>query len=67
MRFLVYSYELHQETVKNPGKMLRWRFITRFMTKIGSKSGKIPYFHKHRDISGNAFFGTSFARKVLES
>ena len=30
---------------KMPGKIPRCRFITRFMSKIWSKSRKIPYFH----------------------
>ena len=35
--------------------MSRWHFITRYMTKLGPKSGKFPYFYKNPDISKTPF------------
>ena len=41
---------------KNHQKISQRHFMTRYMAKIGQKIGKIPIFHKNRDISRSRFW-----------
>ena len=67
MCFLMYSYELHQETVKKSQKNAALAFYHAFYDQNWVKIRENPLFSLKSRYLKDTFFGTSFAREVLES
>ena len=66
MCFLMYSYELHQETVKKSQKNAALAFYHAFYDQNWVKIRENPLFSLKSRYLRNTFFETSLARKELQ-
>ena len=66
MCFLMYSYELHQETVKKSQKNAALAFYHAFYDRNWVKIRENPLFSLKSRYLRNTFFETSLARKELQ-